>query len=384
MGSFRAKRRRRICYVCREHGHESSSCPMKQAAEQGTQVGVTKSIFSEIYCQDAVTKSISTEMSTQSKSFDDSNFTRLNNAQVSNQLDAVPNAAVEICKVRAKIRRRKCFECGERGHVSSSCPKKQAMEQGNQLVLTKSRSTEINSQAKSVNDSNAMLSHYYKAGLPEVYNHVVFLPNNAVERWRFRTKRRWRICYVCRERGHESSSCSMKQAAEQGNQVGVTKSLFSEINSQVAETKSRSTEMSTQSMSSDDSNFTRLNNVQVSKQLDALPSTPVQIGQLSAKKRRRTCFECGECGHVSSSCPKKQATEQGNQFAFTKSRSTEINTQEKSVDDSYAILSHYFKARLPVVYTHVVFPPNNVVENVEMGPFRAKRRRRICYVHSMS
>ncbi|XP_019192691.1 PREDICTED: nucleolin 1 [Ipomoea nil] len=39
------------------------------------------------------------------------------------------------------------------------------------------------------------------------------------------------------------------------------------------------------------------------------------MSALSAKIRRRTCYECGERGHLSSSCPKKQAAEQGNQAA---------------------------------------------------------------------
>ncbi|CAO2826154.1 unnamed protein product [Amaranthus hypochondriacus] len=35
-------------------------------------------------------------------------------------------------------------------------------------------------------------------------------------------------------------------------------------------------------------------------------------GVASGKIRRRTCYECGEKGHLSSACPKKQATEQAN------------------------------------------------------------------------
>ncbi|XP_059288812.1 phragmoplastin interacting protein 1 isoform X1 [Lycium ferocissimum] len=41
----------------------------------------------------------------------------------------------------------------------------------------------------------------------------------------------------------------------------------------------------------------------------------VATSTVSAKIRRRTCYECGERGHLSSSCPKKQETDQTEQVA---------------------------------------------------------------------
>ncbi|MCD7457841.1 hypothetical protein HAX54_036422 [Datura stramonium] len=50
---------------------------------------------------------------------------RLNNENV----DSVATSTVS-----AKIRRRTCYECGERGHLSSSCPKKQEADRTEQVA----------------------------------------------------------------------------------------------------------------------------------------------------------------------------------------------------------------------------------------------------------
>ncbi|CAH9126572.1 unnamed protein product [Cuscuta epithymum] len=297
----------------------------------------------------ALTKSINTHANnTQVESFD--NLTVVSPdytagpPQANNNINILTsNQAenVETGPISAKIRRRTCYQCGERGHVSSSCPKKQATEKGNQFALTKSKCTEINTQAKSVDDSNATLSHYCKASLRVVYNHVVFPPNNGVknvEMGPYRAKRRSRICYVCRECGHESSSCPMKQTTEQGNKVGATKSIFSEINSQHAVTKSRSTEMGTQSKSF---------------------NTQAKSARV---KRRRICYVCHECGHESSFCPMKQAAEHGNQVGVTKSIFSEIISQDAVTKSRSTEMSTQSKSF-----------------NTQAKSARAKRRR-ICYV----
>lgn len=96
----------------------------------------------------AVTKSRSTESNTQAKNVDNSKAKPQSNwvdtpennlvdTPQSNQVDTPQNNQVDAAAtsaLSAKIRRRTCYECGERGHLSSSCPKKQAAEQGNQAA----------------------------------------------------------------------------------------------------------------------------------------------------------------------------------------------------------------------------------------------------------
>ncbi|KAF5959460.1 hypothetical protein HYC85_000669 [Camellia sinensis] len=81
------KIRRRTCYECGEKGHLSSLCPNKQADD----------------LKKVVTESDSKSLLT-SKETDNG----------------------DASAVSGKIRRRTCYECGEKGHLSSSCPNKQA------------------------------------------------------------------------------------------------------------------------------------------------------------------------------------------------------------------------------------------------------------------
>ncbi|XP_031115230.1 nucleolin 1 [Ipomoea triloba] len=97
----------------------------------------------------AVTKSRSTQSDTQAKNVIDGSkatpqSTRVDTPQItpvdtpqSNQVETPQSNQVDTAAMNAlnaKIRRRTCYECGERGHLSSSCPKKQAAEQGNQAA----------------------------------------------------------------------------------------------------------------------------------------------------------------------------------------------------------------------------------------------------------
>lgn len=49
-------------------------------------------------------------------------------AEVNNNINESKTDNSEASAVSSKIRRRTCYECGERGHLSSSCPKKAATE----------------------------------------------------------------------------------------------------------------------------------------------------------------------------------------------------------------------------------------------------------------
>ncbi|KZV19014.1 protein gar2-like [Dorcoceras hygrometricum] len=195
--------------------------------------------------------------------------------------NAISESKTEINEVTAlspKIRRRTCYECGERGHLSSACPKKQSL-------------------AKESNTDS------HEVGVAKTNGHEVTLPtegNNNISEDRadnneasaMSSKIRRRTCYECGERGHLSSACPKKQAlAKETNadshEVGVVKTdnhevgLVTEVNNNISEGKAEDSEASA----------------------------------VSSKIRRRTCYECGERGHLSSSCPKKPATDSRNPVA---------------------------------------------------------------------
>ncbi|KAK4284129.1 hypothetical protein QN277_001001 [Acacia crassicarpa] len=122
-----------------------------------------------------------------------------------------------------KVKRRTCFECGEMGHISSACPKKQTNDAPAPM------NTQVNSEKPSSTGSG-------------------------------KVKRR--TCFECGEKGHVFSACPKKQTTD------VPVPVPAPTNTQVNGEKPSSTG--------------------------------------SGKVKRRTCFECGEKGHISSACPKNQ------------------------------------------------------------------------------
>ena len=99
------KMRRRTCYECGEKGHISSDCPKKQTAISMPATTTTTETI--------IPSSLTTTTETTNP-------------------NSVP-AAIETADANAglssvsagKLRRRTCYECGEKGHISSDCPKKQ-------------------------------------------------------------------------------------------------------------------------------------------------------------------------------------------------------------------------------------------------------------------
>lgn len=146
-----------------------------------------------------------------------------------------------------KLKRRTCYECGEKGHLSSSCPKKQ---QAAADVAAKS-------------GSKANDFPFAPVGNGGVDNNNMM---NSVSDGKVRR----RTCYECGERGHLSSLCPNKQAAD------VISSSKEAI----------------------------INGMEVEKAVDGNNVVSCVNG---GKIRRRTCYECGEKGHLSSMCPNKKA-----------------------------------------------------------------------------
>ncbi|KAL8549731.1 hypothetical protein ACS0TY_008540 [Phlomoides rotata] len=210
--------------------------------------------------------------------------------------------------VSSKIRRRTCYECGERGHLSSACPKKLASDSTIPGQMTVSYAKNGTGTTLIPLPKDNQEDSWKKGNTTEIeatprYNKVdrnnVFLVENQVTSSgtdALSSKIRRRTCYECGERGHLSSSCPKKLAADFTNPALL---------------------IDNQDDSGKKQNFTKFESTPRDYEVDRSNVSVVVENQvsssganaLSSKIRRRTCYECGERGHLSSSCPKKLAAD---------------------------------------------------------------------------
>jgi hypothetical protein len=133
-------------------------------------------------------------------------------------------------------------------------------------------------------------------------------------------KIRRRTCYECGEKGHLSSACPNKQNADPTNGARLTMAL--KLDQQIvcgrpakiscavpmeggAGTQSRSAPTSqVADNAGPNPGSGKADNAGPSLGSGKADNTEPIPG--SGKIRRRTCYECGEKGHLSSACPKKQ------------------------------------------------------------------------------
>ncbi|KAG6404226.1 hypothetical protein SASPL_136468 [Salvia splendens] len=186
------------------------------------------------------------------------------------------NTSSVTTDVSSKIRRRTCYECGEKGHLSSACPKIQAAaptNPGAQPQLPAAASLKVPQEDYQVDYHNTSV---------EVEKQVTSSATADVS-----SKIRRRTCYECGEKGHLSSACPKRQAAAPTN-PGI----------QLLVPAAASLKVPQENYQVNHYNAT----VEVEKQVPSSVSAA-----MSSKIRRRTCYECGEKGHLSSDCPKVQA-----------------------------------------------------------------------------
>jgi ribosomal protein S14 len=145
-------------------------------------------------------------------------------------------------------KRRTCYECGTPGHLSSACPNKRASDSvlNNREPVddTKPATTIMSEETKVGDESNPAAS-----------------------------KKR-RKCYECGISGHLSSACPNKKSAEPVCNEEKPDNHSNTVLSVIADEKKAS---------------------------EDTKSAPAK------KKKRRTCYECGIAGHLSSECPNKAA-----------------------------------------------------------------------------
>nr|TKW24654.1 hypothetical protein SEVIR_3G063300v2 [Setaria viridis] len=223
----------RKCYECGTPGHLSSACPNKKNSEviSGENKGtVDSAIASSNKRRTCYECGIPGHLSSSCPNKKGVEF-----------ISDEKNANVDSATASSK-KRRTCYECGTPGHLSSACPNRRTEDsvQNNREPVddAKSAPTIVPEETKPGDESNSVPS-----------------------------KKR-RKCYECGISGHLSSACPNKKVAEV-----VDNAVERDTGSTIAEEKANGD----------------------------TKSAPAK------KKKRRTCYECGIAGHLSSECPNKAA-----------------------------------------------------------------------------
>uniref|UniRef100_K3Z4U9 Uncharacterized protein n=1 Tax=Setaria italica TaxID=4555 RepID=K3Z4U9_SETIT len=183
---------------------------------------------------------------------------------------------------------RKCYECGTPGHLSSACPNKKNSE-----VISGENKGTVDSAMASSNKRRTC----YECGIPGHLSSscpnkkgVEFISdekNANVDSATASSKKR-RTCYECGTPGHLSSACPNRRTEDsvQNNREPVDDAKSAPT---IVPEEMKPVERDTGSTIAEE------------KANGDTKSAPAK------KKKRRTCYECGIAGHLSSECPNKAA-----------------------------------------------------------------------------
>ncbi|CAA0831812.1 phragmoplastin interacting protein 1 [Striga hermonthica] len=121
-----SKIRRRTCYECGERGHISSLCPMRKDDDSKiTGNKATNAVSAKVTANSEATNAVSAKVTANSQATNAASAKVTASSEAANAVSSKVTAGSEATNaVSSKIRRRTCYECGERGHISSLCPKR--------------------------------------------------------------------------------------------------------------------------------------------------------------------------------------------------------------------------------------------------------------------
>ncbi|CAN7061319.1 unnamed protein product [Brassica oleracea var. botrytis] len=252
-----------------------------------------------------------------------------------------------------KIKRRSCYECGEKGHLSTACPKKLQETVNARPPTMPSYDLQRSYGGSYMDETYTATNEGYSEGL-------------ASEVSTGKVKRR--TCYECGEKGHLSTACPKKLQDAHKETVNARPAMFSYDYHQKNNGGGGGSYMN--------ETYTAANEATSG----SLPSE-VSIGKI----KRRSCYECGEKGHLSTACPNKlQNSDRTNSKADHQAvearpvQVTSYNIQKESGDTdnrggSYMDVTH---AAEPVsVAVTVGTNEGGSASKVSAG----KMKRRICH-----
>ncbi|XP_050210013.1 phragmoplastin interacting protein 1 [Mercurialis annua] len=216
-----------------------------------------------------------------------------------------------LSAVSGKMRRRTCYECNQKGHVSTACP--------NKLATAPTSAGEAASRDIGADNDGLIIRSSSAATGYEAYNNAsasITAPkytdneadNNGVTVSSGKMRRR--TCYECNQKGHVSTACpnklatavtTMGQAADNNASIAASRETSNAANNDGLIIRSSS------SATGYEADYNASASIAAPKDTDnEADNNGVTVS--SGKIRRRTCYECNQRGHISTACPNKKTT----------------------------------------------------------------------------
>ncbi|XP_071715156.1 uncharacterized protein [Rutidosis leptorrhynchoides] len=263
---------------------------------------------------------------------------KLGAADVANSVEEVNEMTVEKADMalasEGKLRSKKCFNCGEVGHLASGCSKLRAADVANSVkvndMTVEKADVALASEGKlrsrkcfNCGEVGHLVSACSKLQAADVANSVKEVDDMTVEKadvaLSSEGKLSRRKCYNCGEVGHLASTCSKSRAADVANSVKDDNDLTVE-KADVAlasEGKLRSRKcFNCGEVGHLVSACSKLRGADVANSVEEVNDMAVETADVAlsfeGKPRRKNCFNCGEVGHIASSCSKLRAADVAN------------------------------------------------------------------------
>ncbi|PQQ18476.1 uncharacterized protein Pyn_37660 [Prunus yedoensis var. nudiflora] len=205
------KIKRRTCYRCGEKGHLLSACPISAtmfSSMHSISIATTTSTDSIPVATTRSTNSIPVAATTRTNSIPVAATTRTNSIPVATTTSAGADNG-GLSAVSGKIKRRTCYWCGEKGHLSSACP----------ITATTFSGTEADNGGLSAISRKIKRRTCYRCGekghlLSACPISAMFsrADNGGLSAISGKIKRR--MCYASGEKGHISSVFPKEQSAD--------------------------------------------------------------------------------------------------------------------------------------------------------------------------
>ncbi|XP_016649780.1 PREDICTED: uncharacterized protein LOC103332692 [Prunus mume] len=244
----------------------------------------------------------------------------------------------ELSSVSGKIKRRTCYRCGEKGHLLSACPISATMFSSTHSIsiatttstdsipVATTRSTNSIPVATTTRTNSIPVAATTRTNsIPVATTTSTGADNGGLSAVSGKIKRR--TCYRCGEKGHLLSACPISAttfSSTHSISIATTTSTDSIPVATTRSTNSIPAATTTRTNSIPVTAATRTNSIPVA----TTTSTGADNGGLSAvsgKMKRRTCYWCGEKGHLLSACPISATT-----FSSTHSISIATTTSTDS------------------------------------------------------